>query len=251
MTTVLDRPIKFGTNVTNMLTALSDHARVRAAERTDMAPEAIIDLLHTGRAVRLNNPELHHERRAYFLCFSPSNKQFFIAITKPADDPRKPGTLVTILTLEQYQADRGEVSFDYKCSAARLMLNRDDFRIFKAELAGVCQIPCAPAKRDIRAALYYFDAHHDRQRLLLGSTKVPLCFLTEHGLGSIHTHPAFWKSLAERVATAGLSAEVTIDRVEVWVKDNEPVVITLAQLQDGQLVATTTTNADKQEGTAQ
>jgi hypothetical protein len=235
MTAVIEQPPKPAAKVTNMRTALSDHARERAAERTDMTPEAIIDLLHTGRAVQLNNPDRHAERRAYFLCFSQSNKQFFVAVTAPADDARKSGTLVTILSLEQHETDRGEINFETKCRAARLTMTPADYQAFKAELAKSCDHPSLLAKRDIRVALFYFDTHQNRRRLMLGGTRVPLRHLVEHGLASIHTHPAFWAALSERVASAEISENVTIDCVEVWAGDSEPVVITLEELMAGRV----------------
>ena len=246
---VLEQPNKPAAKVTNMRTALSDHARERAAERTDMTPEAIIDLLHTGKAVQLNNPDRHFQRRAYFLCFSQTNKQFFVAVTHPAEDASKSGTLVTILSLDQHETDRGEVNFENKCRAARLVLGTAQYQAYKAELAQFCDQPNGLSKRDIRAALFYFDAHHNRRRLMLGSTQVPLRHLVEHGLSCIHTHPAFWSGLAERVAAAGISETVTIDSVEVWAGDCEPAVITLADLQEGQLVATAASQTASAEST--
>lgn len=244
MTHDLEKSEKSTAKVTNMRTAPSDHARERAAERTDMTPEAIIELLHTGRAVQLNNPDRHFEQRAYFLCFSQTNKQFFVAVTKPAEDARKSGTLVTILSLEQHETDRGEISFENKSRAARLAMGTAEYQAYKDTLAQSCDQPKQLAKRDIRAALFYFDSHKSNRRLMLGSTKVPLRHLLEHGLSSIHTHPAFWSSLAERVAAAGISENVTIDRVEVWAGENDPTVIPLEELTAGQAVAATETAAE-------
>lgn len=236
---------KVPAKITNMRTALSDHARERAAERTDMEPEAILEMLHTGRAVQLNNPDRHFERRAYVLCFSPSNKQFFVAITRPAADARRSGTLVTILSIEQHEKDRGEIPFETKRRAARLAMGSAAFRAYEDELAASFNQERPLAKRDVRAALFFFDSNHTRRRLMLGSTKVPLSHLLEHGLNNMHTHPAFWDAIAERVTANNIPSDVTIDRVEVLVGDRDPVVISLEQLLAGQVAAAKSSQSEK------
>lgn len=108
--------------------AMTDHARERVGQRTALVEDELLSMLQSGRSIQLNLSKDHHEGRVYQLFFSPRDNSFFVAVTFPerrTDNPT--GVVITILTAEQHEADRGPLSPSYLLRAAEIALGADGY----------------------------------------------------------------------------------------------------------------------------
>ena len=106
--------------------SLSEHAGKRLGERTALTELAFLEIMSNGRAVQMNLADGHFDGCVYELLFSLADKTFFIAVTKPLRASRG-GIVVTILTAEQHEADRGRILPAHLLQAARNMMPNEEF----------------------------------------------------------------------------------------------------------------------------
>lgn len=71
-----------------------------------MSSDDLLALLTSGRGIWMNNPGKHWQHRSYILLYSTADEAFFIAIVA-CDPDTNNASIVTVLTKEQYENDRG------------------------------------------------------------------------------------------------------------------------------------------------
>lgn len=197
--------------------SLNTHAEERIAERTTMSPADVLEVLNTGRAVRLNDPAKHFERRAYYLFFSKRDKEHLVAVTRPTTQLHGSGIVVTVLTRGQYENDHGPLRSEALLSAGRRVLDpadyiamREDVRRARADAGGL------PWKRrDLNVQVHYWDGDCKAACQRVGPPRVPMKHLVDHGLAGVHRHPAFWSWLESKLTAAGLNLGLKLERIEV------------------------------------
>ncbi|NEX60209.1 hypothetical protein [Noviherbaspirillum galbum] len=86
----------------------SMHAIESLIMRSKMTADQLMEILQAGRAIWLSNPERHWQHRAYLLLYSTLDQAFYVVIVA-CDPGKKTGSLVTVLTQQQYENDRGAI----------------------------------------------------------------------------------------------------------------------------------------------
>jgi hypothetical protein len=86
----------------------SMHAIESLIMRTRMSADDLMEILMAGRGIWMNNPANHWQNRAYVLIYSVEDAAFFIVIIA-CDPGKKTGAIVTVLTREQFENDKGEI----------------------------------------------------------------------------------------------------------------------------------------------
>ncbi|MBG6083189.1 hypothetical protein [Rubrivivax gelatinosus] len=106
--------------------------------------------------LQLNLVKDHFEGRVYQLLFSPSDNSFFVAVTSPEGKPETPtGVVITILTAEQHEADRGPLEPHHLLRAAELALGESGYATLRTlllqrlEEAVVLSAPLSTEPRDV------------------------------------------------------------------------------------------------------
>lgn len=204
---------------------LNEHAEQRIGERSTMAPAEVLEVLNTGRSVRLNDPARHFQKRAYYLFFSARDNKPFVAVTRPATKLRDSGVLVTLLTQEQYENDHGRLHSDLLLKAARQVLDRPAYEALRTAVRQRREDRTGLSfrRKDMNVSVHYWGKGYQLQSRRVGPPRVPMQHLLEHGLAAVHRHPAFWAWLQTRLTAVGLDLSVSVDRIEVSVPGVEPV----------------------------
>lgn len=204
---------------------LNDHAELRIAERSTMTPAEVLDVLNTGRSVRLNDPARHFQKRAYYLFFSARDNKHLVAVTRPSTELFGSGAMVTLLTQEQYENDHGRLHSDLLLKAARQVLDRRAYEsmreLVRQRREDRTGLPFR--RKDMNVSVHYWADDFQPKIRRIGAPRVPMQHLLEHGLAAVHRHPAFWTWLQTRLAAVGLDLSVSFDRIEVSVPGEEPV----------------------------
>lgn len=200
---------------------LSAHAKQRIAERTGLTPDAVLDLLNAGRTLPLNDAHRHPQGRGYHLFVSASDRQAFVAIVRPAWVTGSTGTMISVLTEAQYERDRGPLAAEVLLRAARMVLSEHSYRAVRAAMQPSWR------RRALKVVLQGWDADLRPARVVVGTPPVPAAFIAAHGLERLHCHPGFWSWLAQRAVVAGLCADLKVERLEVELGDQAPVVLDL------------------------
>ncbi len=200
---------------------LSAHARQRIAERTGLAPDAVLELLNTGRALALNDAQRHFQGRGYQLFVSATDQRAFVAIVRASWVTGRAGTMISVLTQVQYERDRGPLAAEVLLRAARMVLSARSYRAYRAAM----QAPWR--RRALKVVLQGWDADLRPARVVVGTPRVPAAFIATHGIERLHCHPGFWGWLAQRTAVAGLPAGLKVERLQVERGDLAPVVLDL------------------------
>jgi hypothetical protein len=214
----IEKPLDRG--VPYLRFGLSAHARQRIVERTGLAPDGVLDWLNTGRTLPLNDPQRHRQRRGYHLFVSPTDGCAFVAIVRATWVTGHAGTVISVLTQAQYERDRGPLAAELRLRAARMLPAHGD-RAARAA-AQACW-----RRRTLKVVLQGWDADLRPARVVVGTPRVPVAFIEAHGIERLHCHPGFWGWLAQRAAVAGLSADLRVERLEVELGDQAPVVLDL------------------------
>lgn len=199
---------------------MSDHAIERLSQRSKLSSEELLAMLNSGRTISLGSFMRSHEGRARHLLYSAKDKAFFVAITAPSTTIGVSGTVVTLLTREQYENDMGRIELSYLLRSAHVALDANDYVVLKKELVAHESHgrPYALRRPKILVSVHYFDAERRERVWRARSPNVPLAHLAEHGLLAIHRHPAFWAWLAQRT-DGRIDPGVSIDRIEVGAGD--------------------------------
>ena len=197
--------------------SLNEHAEQRTAERSTMLPAEILEVLNTGRAVRLNDPARHIKHRAYYLIFSVRDNKHLVAVTRPTTKLHSNGTVVTVLTREQYENDHGRLHSDKLLNASRRVLDRTAYEAMREQIRQVREDATGlPWKRNwLNIHVHYWDSECNAMCLRVGAPRVPMKHLVDHGLAAVHRHPAFWTWLEKKLKMAGLNLGLKLERIEV------------------------------------
>jgi len=197
--------------------ALSRHAEHRIEERSTMTSAEILELLNAGRAVRLNDPFRHFERRAHYLIFSRLDNKHLVAVTRPATTLHATGIVVTVLERTQYEHDRGLLDPDKLLLAARSVLDRAAYEVMREQLRRERKDATGLhlKRSELNVHVHCWDADFNSVCLRIGSPRVPTRHLAEHGLAGVHRHPDFWHWLRARLQSADPKLDLKLERIEL------------------------------------
>lgn len=130
----------------------SMHAIESLIMRSRMSADDLMEALVSCRVIWLNNPERHWQNRAYVLLYSVVDAAFYVVIVA-CDPGKKTGSIVTVLTREQFENDKGEIDrrnlIRAMCSSKA---SEETIREFKFNLAPTRRLQKAQEKWEQKLA---------------------------------------------------------------------------------------------------
>lgn len=185
----------------------SNHANERISQRLSLGQAEVVNLLNDGRAIVLNNLFSREDQRGYYLFYSKTDKDFFVAVVA-VNKPEIGGEVVTVLTRQQFEADLGhEIPVDARKRAAQSNMDARSYEEWRRNLASIPGAdPAADrARARIRIRLDYWDEALAKKSLMLGRIPNELGIHVDHELNKIPLQTGFLGWLNEKIKTKGVS----------------------------------------------
>ncbi|WP_028209042.1 hypothetical protein [Paraburkholderia nodosa] len=176
---------------------MSQHARLRAAERTSVAPSRVLELVTTRCAVAL---PFRSANRSYHLFLDKEKMIFMVAVVAiEGGSESSPASVVTVLTREHFENDAGPIGKKALRIAASRVLDPVDFRRWEQREFGP-----GGMRRRYRVLTYY--KRKDGTTGCKVFNDAPVCehFVDEYALTNAAGHPGFWDWYARQASRASL-----------------------------------------------
>jgi len=168
-------------------------------------------MLNTGRTVPLNDPSRHHELRAYYLLYSHRRSAWYVVVAGSSWNFHAPGTVITLLTRQQYERDRGAICPDALRSAVR-------------QAPGTSA--SAPAtinegvddlfhRRGVKIVVFGWDRDFALKRIVLGTPPLPQNRVTKAQAINAASSSSVWPWIKRRAETLQIDEFFQLDRLEL------------------------------------
>lgn len=184
---------------------LTTHAmdRIKEKVRTDITPDALLDILNSGRAILIGNPLTRANQRAAYLFFSHVDQQFLAAIVGVPDENR-PGIVITLLSQDQLENDLGPLNMALYCRAAKMIMA-------DAEYAAWFQANYGEKPKGLQLAIRHAIAGGGYKTSFIRYPHNDIDDLLGAGFLSLNTNLEFISWLNERLQKKGIDLSVVQD----------------------------------------